>query len=73
MKPVGVTPPAVCWHCGQGVDFQTGTLAARYLYRGERPSTVLVEDWMQCACGAYQNVRRLNEISVEPLGSAAGA
>ena len=36
----------------------------RQIYRGDQPLTVVIEDWMECTCGAYQNVRRLNEISV---------
>ena len=27
---------------------------------------MVIEDWIDCTCGAYQNVRRLNEITVEP-------
>ena len=72
MRPVGVPAPVVCWHCGATIDAEAGNAAARYLYRGDAPSTVIVEDWIVCVCGAYQNVRRLNEISVEPLGNAAG-
>lgn len=71
MRPVGVPPAVVCWHCGAAIDAEAGNAAARYLYRGDAPSTVIVEDWIVCSCGAYQNVRRLNEIHVEPLGSAA--
>ena len=54
-----------CWHCGRPIDAPPATQAARYLYRGDQPLTVVVEDWMRCTCGAYQNVRRLNEIRVE--------
>jgi sarcosine oxidase delta subunit len=70
MRPIGVTAPIVCWHCAQPIDFSTGDQTARYLYRGEQPLTVVVEDWMHCACGAYQNVRRLNEITVETFGKS---
>jgi hypothetical protein len=70
MRPLGVTATVVCWHCGQVVDFSAGEPSARYLYRGDAPLTVVVEDWMRCTCGAYQNVRRLNEIRVEALGNA---
>lgn len=68
MRPIGVTAAIACWHCHQPVDFSSGDPTARYLYRGDQPLTVVVEDWMHCACGAYQNVRRLNEISVETIG-----
>jgi hypothetical protein len=44
---------------------------ARYMYRGEQPSTVIVEDWITCACGAYQNVRRLHEMVVDGTGGGA--
>jgi hypothetical protein len=71
MRPVGVPAPVVCWHCGKPIDSEAGNAEARYLYRGDAPSTVIVEDWIVCSCGAYQNVRRLNEISVEALGSTA--
>ncbi|HEV8022917.1 MAG TPA: hypothetical protein VGP41_16700 [Candidatus Lustribacter sp.] len=70
MRPVGTPPPVVCWHCGAKIVAEEGNSEARYLYRGDAPSTVIVEDWIVCVCGAYQNVRRLNEISVEPLGNA---
>jgi len=69
MRPIGACAPVVCWHCGQPVDFQSGQQTARYLYRGEQPFTVVIEDWVHCACGAYQNIRRLNEITVEALGN----
>ena len=69
MRAIGVTPQTVCWHCGEVIDFTAGEQTARYLYRGDQPFTVLIEDWMHCKCGAYQNVRRLNEISVEAIGN----
>jgi hypothetical protein len=31
---------------------------------------IVVEDWLHCTCGAYQNVRRLTEITVEALGNS---
>jgi hypothetical protein len=68
MRPIGVAAPIACWHCRQPIDFTNGDPTARYLYRGDQPFTVVVEDWMLCACGAYQNIRRLNEISVETIG-----
>jgi hypothetical protein len=68
MRPVGVTPKAACWHCGAEITNEAGTHAARYIYRGDQPLTAVVEDWVRCACGAYQNVRALNEIFVEELG-----
>lgn len=69
MRPIGVTAAIACWHCGQPIDFSAGDATARYLYRGDQPLTVVVEDWVHCTCGAYQNVRRLNEISVETFGN----
>jgi sarcosine oxidase delta subunit len=69
MRPIGTFAPVACWHCGQPIDFSSGEQTARYLYRGDQPFTVVIEDWMHCACGAYQNVRRLNEIRVDPLGN----
>jgi len=53
-----------CWHCGSTA---LGARAARYLYQGDRPKSAIVEDWHQCGCGAYQNVRRPAEITVSPL------
>lgn len=68
MRPIGAPAPIVCWHCSQPLDSGAGDPKARYLYRGDQPHTVVVEDWIHCSCGAYQNIRRLNEISVESLG-----
>ena len=72
MHPLGTAASVVCWHCGQAVDTEGETPAARYLYRGDAPTTVIVETWLLCACGAYQNARRVNEIRIEPLGSDPG-
>ena len=72
MRPIGTAVPVECWHCGAQVERGRGFHAARYLYRGDQPSTVVVEDWIECECGAYQNVRRLNEITIESLGANAG-
>jgi hypothetical protein len=68
MRPLGPDPETVCWHCGRVVERNAGVHAARYIYRGEQAATAIVEDWMQCECGAYQNLRRLNAITIEPLG-----
>jgi hypothetical protein len=68
MRPIGVAPATVCWHCGNVVDFNSGVHAGRYIYRGDQPLTAVIEDWIHCECGAYQNVRRLTEITVEPVG-----
>jgi hypothetical protein len=65
MRPLGPPPKVACWHCGATVEVGKNNRAARYLYRGEQPTTVIVEDWIACSCGAYQNVRRLNEVTVE--------
>ena len=70
MRPIGPEPATPCWHCGGPIERSVGVHAARYIYRGDQPLTVVIEDWMECACGAYQNLRRLNEITVEPLGNA---
>jgi sarcosine oxidase delta subunit len=70
MRPIGAAPRTVCWHCARPIDFAADAQAARYLYRGDQPLTVVVEDWMRCTCGAYQNIRRLTEITVEALGKS---
>lgn len=70
MRPLGPEPTTVCWHCGRTVDASAGLHAARYIYRGEQPATAIIEDWVECVCGAYQNLRRLNEITIEPLGKS---
>lgn len=62
---VGETP---CWNCGRAIERTRGHLAARYLYRGDQRYTALIEDWFECECGAYQNVRCLNEITIQKLG-----
>ncbi len=69
MRPIGVPPHTVCWNCNRPIDFAADEKAARYLYRGDQPLTVVVEDWLRCTCGAYQNVRRLTMITVEELGN----
>jgi hypothetical protein len=68
MRPIGAQPKTVCWHCAEPIDKEHGTHAARYIYRAEQALTAVVEDWMRCACGAYQNLRSLNEITVESIG-----
>jgi hypothetical protein len=68
IRPIGAEPHTVCWHCGRPIERDGESHAARYLYRGEQPDTAVIEDWIECACGAFQNVRRLNEITVEPVG-----
>ena len=65
MRPIGPQPKVRCWNCGGDVEVQKSNRVARYLYRGEQPSTVVVEDWVTCSCGAYQNVRRVHEMVVE--------
>ena len=71
MRPIGTQPKVRCWNCGDEIAVRKTNRVARYLYRGEQPSTVLVEDWVSCACGAYQNVRRVHEMVVEG-GNAEG-
>ena len=61
LRPDPLVDEPHCWHCGRAV---TGKREARYLYRGQRPRTAIVEDWHRCACGAYQNVRRSTAITV---------
>jgi hypothetical protein len=73
MRPVGPPPKVQCWNCARPVEVQKHNRAARYLYRGEQPATVIVEDWISCECGAYQNVRRLNEIVVDVLARGGDA
>jgi hypothetical protein len=70
MKPVGPEPSTPCWHCGRTIDNASGLHAARYIYRGEQPLTAVIEDWIECECGAYQNLRRINEITIEPIGKS---
>jgi aerobic-type carbon monoxide dehydrogenase small subunit (CoxS/CutS family) len=70
MRPLGPPPATSCWHCGGPIVREVGVHAARYIYRGDQPSHAVIEDWMECECGAYQNIRRLNEITVESLGEA---
>ena len=60
----------MCWHCGRSIDVAVNEKAARYLYRADQPLTIVVEDWLLCSCGAYQNVRQLTEITVESLGNS---
>jgi hypothetical protein len=69
MRPLGTRPTTVCWHCSAPVD-HSGVHAARYIYRGDQALTALVEDWIACSCGAYQNLRCVNEITVETLGKS---
>jgi hypothetical protein len=71
MRPIGANPDVVCWHCSRTIDMETSVHAARYIYRGDQPYTAVIEDWMECACGAYQNTRRMSEIHVEALGKGA--
>ncbi len=68
MRAIGAVPETVCWHCSRTIDPDVAVHTARYIYRGDQPFTILIEDWLQCACGAYQNVRRMSEIRVEALG-----
>lgn len=68
MRALGTTTETLCWHCNRPIDDGNSVPAARYLYRGDQPATAVVEDWIECSCGAFQNVRRLNEITIEPLG-----
>ncbi len=70
MRPIGAEPNTPCWHCERPIVYANGVHAARYLYRGDQPFTAVVEDWIECECGAYQNIRRLNEITVETLGNS---
>ncbi|MGD1067517.1 MAG: hypothetical protein ABR975_11930 [Vulcanimicrobiaceae bacterium] len=55
---------ATCWHCKRIV---AGRKVVRYLYPSDRPHMAVVEDWYRCPCGAYQNVRRPTEITVQTL------
>ena len=71
MRPIGPVPDAVCWHCAQTIDRDGAAVTVRYIYPGDQPFTAVIEDWMHCPCGAYQNVRRLSEIHVEALGKGA--
>jgi len=68
MRPVGASAETPCWHCQRPIHEETGLHAARYLYRSEQPQLAVVEDWIHCECGAYQNVRHLSEITIETFG-----
>jgi hypothetical protein len=70
MRPIGPAPEIVCWHCSRTIDRDRSVHAARYIYRGDQPFTAIVEDWMECECGAYQNARHMSEIRVETLGKS---
>jgi hypothetical protein len=70
MRSVGPEPSTTCWHCSRPVEHNSGVHAARYIYRGEQPFTAVIEDWIECACGAYQNLRRISEITIEALGKS---
>jgi len=71
MRPIGTPPPTPCWHCGESIERSGEAFEVRYIHRSEQPLTVILEDWIKCTCGAYQNVRRLTEILVESLGTPA--
>ena len=73
MRPIGPPPKVPCWNCGREIEVRSGKRSARYLYRGEQPSTVIVEDWVPCECGAFQNVRHLNEVVVDAVIEHSGA
>ncbi len=73
MRTLGTDPPVICWHCTRVIDRRTAVHAARYLYRGDQPYIALIEDWLECECGAYQNVRRMSEITVEAIGKGAAS
>jgi hypothetical protein len=70
MRPIGAPQATSCWHCGSPIDRSVGVHAARYIYRGDQPLTAIVEDWFECRCGAYQNLRCLSEITVESIGKS---
>jgi len=70
MRPIGTAAQTVCWHCNRPLDVAADEQTARYLYRGDQPLTVVVEDWLHCPCGAYQNIRRLTEITIESVGKS---
>jgi hypothetical protein len=49
-----------CWNCGKTLH---GPVEATFLH--PRPSHVLVDRWMQCECGAYQNSAQPHRITIE--------
>jgi len=73
MRPVGAAPKVSCWNCGGDIAVRRANRFARYMYRGEQASTVIVEDWVTCPCGAYQNVRRVHEMVVQGPETEGGA
>ena len=70
MRSIAPGPETPCWHCGQAIERSGTSIAGRYIYRADQAHTAIVEDWIECSCGAYQNVRRLNEITVESVGKS---
>lgn len=61
MHAVSTVEMPLCWNCTRPI---TGLSEARYLYRGPQATTAIVEDWVACACGAFQNVRQVKEIQI---------
>jgi hypothetical protein len=53
-------PAPRCWHCGRAV---TGKAKATFLYPRKRH--VVVDRWLECECGAFQNVSHPHQISIE--------
>jgi len=50
----------LCWNCGKAV---AGPAEATFIYPRQRQ--VLVDRWLRCECGAYQNTSRRHEITIE--------
>jgi len=50
----------LCWNCGKAV---AGPAEATFIYPRQRH--VLVDRWLRCECGAYQNPSRRHEITIE--------
>lgn len=59
--PVESAQPAPpCWNCGKAV---VGPVEATFIY--PRQQHVLVDRWLRCDCGAYQNVSGPQQITIQ--------
>lgn len=52
--------PPRCWNCGRPVF---GHTEATFIY--PREEHALVDQWIECECGAYQNVAHPHRITIE--------
>jgi len=52
--------PPRCWNCGKAVG---GPAEATFIYPRQRHA--LIDRWLRCECGAYQNTSLRHEIRIE--------